>query len=89
MNVTEAEGSNAAWVASDGRAQESSLGLLLQGRSLGICLQGWHQPVGLGFLIGNCDVAKLSVQREKTVLLKITVRPFRWGELLIMTYKSI
>lgn len=48
------------------------------GGSLGICLQGWHQPVGLGFSIGHRDIAKLSVQREKTVSLEITVQPF-WG----------
>lgn len=48
------------------------------GGSLGICLQSWHQPVGLGFSIGHLDIAKLSVQREKTVSLEITVQPF-WG----------
>lgn len=78
MNVTEVEGSYMAWVASDGRAQKSSFRLPLSGGFGGICLQGWHQPLGTGFSTGNCDIAKRSVQKEKTVTLKITVQPF-WG----------
>lgn len=56
------------------RGPKGSFGLPLW-VSWRMCRQGWHQPLGMQFLIGNCVIARLSFQREKTVSWKITVQP--------------